>query len=183
MHDVSFKDFQCSGYASARATARAHSQAPCPWNCRMLTTFGWEGLPWWPGWQRVCLQCGRPGFDPWVWKIPRRREWLPTPVFLPGKLHGQRGLVGYSPCGRKESDTTEQLTLHFGLKDSWWLPAESQQCHWQSGIGHSALVSTVSKRKPRQPIASAFPRSSTWSWRTLRRLNNPSAKVTGLAQR
>ena len=49
-----------------------------------------------------------------LWKnledIPWRREWLPTPVFLPGELHGQRSLVGYSPCGHKESDTTERLT-------------------------------------------------------------------------
>ena len=40
-----------------------------------------------------------------------RREWQPTPVFLPGESHWQRGLVGYSPWGHKESDTTEQLTL------------------------------------------------------------------------
>ena len=40
-------------------------------------------------------------------KIPWRREWLPTPVFLPGESHGQRSLVGYSPWGHKESDTTE----------------------------------------------------------------------------
>ena len=46
-------------------------------------------------------------------KIPWRREWLPTPVFLPGKSHGQRSLVGYSPWGRKESDTTEWLHFHF----------------------------------------------------------------------
>ena len=53
------------------------------------------------------------GFEPWVRKIPWRREWLPTPVFLPGKSHGQRSLVGYSPWGHKESDTTttDQLTL------------------------------------------------------------------------
>ena len=38
-----------------------------------------------------------PGSDPWVRKIPWRREWQPTPVFLPGKVHGQRSLVGYSP--------------------------------------------------------------------------------------
>ena len=42
-----------------------------------------------------------------VKKIPWRREWLPTPVFLPGESHGQRSLVGYSPWGHKESDTTE----------------------------------------------------------------------------
>ena len=39
-----------------------------------------------------------------------RRKWQPTPVFLPGESHGQRSLVGYSPWGRKESDTTERLT-------------------------------------------------------------------------
>ena len=50
-------------------------------------------------------------FDPWVRKIPWRREWQPTPVFLPGEFHGQRSLVGYSPWDWKESDTTEQLTL------------------------------------------------------------------------
>ena len=46
----------------------------------------------------------RHGFDPWVGKIPWRRTWQPTPVFLPGKSHGRRSLVGYSPCGHKESD-------------------------------------------------------------------------------
>ena len=49
-----------------------------------------------------CPQWGRPGFNPWVGKIPWKREWHPTPVFLPGKSHGQRSLVGYSPWGRKE---------------------------------------------------------------------------------
>ena len=48
-------------------------------------------------------------FDPWVGEIPWRREWLPFPVFLHGKFHGQRSLAGYSPWGRKESDTTERL--------------------------------------------------------------------------
>ena len=48
------------------------------------------------------------GFNPWVGKIPWRRKWQPTPVPLPGKSHGQRSLVGYSPWGRKESDPTEE---------------------------------------------------------------------------
>ena len=51
----------------------------------------------------------RPGFDPWVGKIPWRREWLLTPVFLPGESHGQRSLVGYSPRGLQASDVTKQL--------------------------------------------------------------------------
>ena len=48
----------------------------------------------------------------WVWSLgredPWRGEWLPTPVFLPGEFHGQRGLAGYSPWVFKEPDTTEQ---------------------------------------------------------------------------
>ena len=47
-----------------------------------------------------------PGFDPWVGKIPWRRESLPTPVFWPGESHGL-----YSSWGRKESDLTERLSL------------------------------------------------------------------------
>ena len=47
------------------------------------------------------------GFNPWVRKIPWRREWLPTPIFLLGESHGQRNLEGYSPWGHKELDTTE----------------------------------------------------------------------------
>ena len=54
---------------------------------------------------------GDPGSIPWVRKIPWRRKWLSTPVFFPGKFHGQRSLVGYSPWGPKESDMTEQLVV------------------------------------------------------------------------
>ena len=49
----------------------------------------------------------RGGFDPWVRKILWSRKWQPTPVNLPGKFHGQRTLVGYSPWGHKELDMTE----------------------------------------------------------------------------
>ena len=52
-------------------------------------------------------ECRRLGFDPQVRKIPWRREWQPTPIFLPGEFHGQRSLVGYSPWGHKESNMTE----------------------------------------------------------------------------
>ena len=59
--------------------------------CRMMTVF---------------IQ-NRPGFDPWLGKIPWRREKLPTPVFWPGESHGL-----YSPWSRKELDMTERLSLH-----------------------------------------------------------------------
>ena len=71
--------------------------------CRCLKAWqyfsGSDGKEW-----------GRPGFDPWVRKIPWRREWQPTPVFLPGEFHGQGSLAGYSPWGCKESDMTEWLS-------------------------------------------------------------------------
>ena len=54
--------------------------------------------------QRLYLQyrrCKRGGFNPWVEKIPWRRKWQHTPVFLPEKYHGQRSLAGYSPWGHK----------------------------------------------------------------------------------
>ena len=73
------------------------------------------GLPWWFRGQSLCLQCRRPGFDPWVKKIPWRRNWQPTSVFLPGESHGWRSLVGYNPRGRKESDMIERLHFHFTL--------------------------------------------------------------------
>ena len=52
-----------------------------PFLLRML-----YGLPWWLRWWGFCLQHRRPGFDPWVRKIPWRREWLPMPVFYPSLL-------------------------------------------------------------------------------------------------
>ena len=78
-------------------------------------------------------------FNPWVGKMPWRREWQPTPVFLPGEFHGQRSLAGYSPWSRKESDRTEQLThkeptitfiltQRFRAKDSIAVSTESDSC-------------------------------------------------------
>jgi len=56
---------------------------------------------------RICLQCRRSGFNPQVRKIPWKRDWLLTPVFLLGEFHGQ----ACNPQSHKESDTTEQLTF------------------------------------------------------------------------
>ena len=54
-----------------------------------------------------CRGCKRCMFDPHLGKIPWRKGWQPTPVFLPGESHGQRRLEGYSPQGPKELDMTE----------------------------------------------------------------------------
>ena len=56
---------------------------------------------------------GDPATIPGLGRFPWRRKWKPTPVLLPGKFHGLRSLVGYSPWGCKESDTSEQLHIIF----------------------------------------------------------------------
>ena len=61
-----------------------------------------------------CMRHKRHRFDPWVGKIPLNGKWQPAPVFSPGKFHGQQSLVGYSPRGRKELNTTERT--HTSLK-------------------------------------------------------------------
>ena len=78
-------------------------------------------------WYRICLQCrscGRRRFDPWVGKIPQRRAWQSTPVFLPGESHGQRSLAGY--------------TVHRLTKSQSWLKWLSM--HTQFYIYYKAYV-------------------------------------------
>ena len=70
------------------------------------------GFPRWLSSKESACQSRRHSFDPWVGKIPWSREWLSTPVLLPGKSHGQKSLVGYSPWGWEASDTTERLSTH-----------------------------------------------------------------------
>ena len=59
----------------------------------------------------VTCNGGSSSFNPWVRKMPQRRKWQPTPVFLPGEFQGQRSLAGYSPWAHKELDMTEWVTL------------------------------------------------------------------------
>ena len=61
----------------------------------------------------ICLQCRRRRFSPWGRKIPWRRKWQPTPVFLPGKSHGQRSLVGYSHWVAKNPTGLRDYTLTY----------------------------------------------------------------------
>ena len=87
----------------------------CLYFSGMSFFFSWSILDLdFPGgseYKESACQCKRRGFDPWVQKIPWRRVWQPTPVFLPGEFHGKSSLAGYSPWGHRESDTTEWLTL------------------------------------------------------------------------
>ena len=79
------------------------------WIIRNLENLGFspsyttKWLPWWLISKESACQCRRQGFDPWVGKISWRRKQQPTPIFLPGKSHGQRSLVGYRTWGCKRA--------------------------------------------------------------------------------
>ena len=92
----------------------------------------------------------RPRFDPWMGKIPWRREWQPTLVLLPGEFHGQSSLVGDSLWNSKKSFTTEQLTfLYFPSR---------KQCPWISWLQSSSTV-ILELRKTKSVTVSTFPPS------------------------
>ena len=88
------------------------------------------------------------------WEDPWRRKWQPTPVFLPGKSHRWRSLVGYSPWGRKESDMTERLFFFFSMEKemathssilAWRIPGTEEPGGLQSmgsqRVGHDRAAS------------------------------------------
>ena len=77
-----------------------------------LEKIKWIEFPWWPAGKEICLQCGRPRFDPWVGKTPWRREQLPASVFWSEELHAV-----YSPWGHKE-----------------WLSLLLFQVNWSKGL-------------------------------------------------
>ena len=77
----------------------------------------------------VCKRHRKCEFYPWVRKIPWRRKWQPIPVFLPGESHGQRNLIGYSPWGCKDLDTTKQLKANAIIYTYiWTIPSELLLC-------------------------------------------------------
>ena len=91
----------------------ARRQASCS------PSLSWRlGFPGGADGKASACNAGDPGFDSWVGKIPWRRKWQSTPTLLPGKPQGQRSLIGYSPWGRKESDTTERLHFHFNREEA-----------------------------------------------------------------
>ena len=75
-----------------------------------LTTHGQLGFPCGSDGEEFACNAGNLSLIPRLGRFPWRREWLPNPLFLPEKSHGQRSLVGYSSWGHKESDMTDQLT-------------------------------------------------------------------------
>ena len=111
-----------------------------------------------------CMRHKRHRFDPWVGKIPLSGKWQPAPVFSPGKFHGLQSLVGYSPRGRKELDTTERTHTPLkhpepqmkrkepqtgegqveGHRGSKWKSVEGCSCNSQAGTQNSCPTVIVS---------------------------------------
>ena len=89
-----------------------------------------QGFPWWHSTKEPICPWRRPGLNPWIRKIPRKRKWEPTPVFLPGKSHQQRRMSGCSPWGQK----------------SWNNLATEQQVK-SPGVGNGLLMEQARKRR------------------------------------
>ena len=79
----------------------------CWWECKLVQPLWTLGFPGGSVVKNLPANVEVMGRFSWIGKIPWRRKWQPTPVFLPGKFHGQRNLVCYSPWDHKESDMTE----------------------------------------------------------------------------
>ena len=90
----------------------------------------------------MCLKYERPGFYPWVQKIPWRRTWQPTPVFLPRKCQRQRSLAGYSPWGSQRVRHNWVTSLSLSPPAVFW-PGEFHGLYtpWGSRVGHDWLTS------------------------------------------
>ena len=125
------------------------------WWCAQLRSFflGIQNLPTgMPSKEYTCpsRRPKRQGFDPSYGKIPWRRNWQRTPVFSPGKFHGQWSLSVYSLWGPKQSDMTEQLSMHENL---------STECNRWKSLITALLGSHAQVGRPHQTT----PRSLEWS--------------------
>ena len=110
-------------------------------------------------------------FNSWVRKS---RKWQATPLFLPGKFHRWRSLVGYSPWGRKESDTTEQLHFLSFCSSFWrrkWQPTPvflPEESHGQRGLVDYSLwgckESDTTKQLTHRYTEPAFSRLSVMAY-------------------
>ena len=90
----------------------------------------------------------RPGFDPWVGKIPWRSKWQPTLVFLPGKSHGQRSLVGCTPwgCKRVKHDLVNESESCSVVSDCSWphgLSSPRNSPGQNTGVGSLSLLQGI----------------------------------------
>ena len=119
-----------------------------------LRNLGFPGSS--DGKEYVC-QCRKLLFDPWVGKIPWRREWLPTPVFLTGEFHEHKSLVGYSPWGCKESYMTERLTLAYLSNPSMFTEPCFIGEKWGRSCGSDPWVGKITWSRKWQPAPVFLP--------------------------
>ena len=132
-----------------------------------MITFIYVKLPRWLSGKASACQCRRSGFNPGIGKIPWRREWLPTLVFLLGKSHRQRILVGYSPRGckrvRHNWATEQQLNLHDSV-----IPILHMRQQVLDEISlrswHLAKVSSLAPGCPQDPLTAFQDRIQFSSW-------------------
>ena len=109
-----------------------------------------------------------------------RRQWHPTPILLPGKSHGRKSLVGCSPWGRKESDTTERLHFHFSLACIGEGNGNPLQCSWlehprDGGAWWAAIYGVAQSRTQLKQLSSSS--SSSSSHELLKFLISPLMKA------
>ena len=115
-------------------------------------------------WQTRRVWTSSPTMNTSKYIYMQRRQWHPTPVLLPGKSHGQRSLVGCSPWGRQESDTTQRLHFHFSLS-----------CIGE-GNGNPFQCSCLEKPRDGGACQAAIP-GVTQSWTQLKGLSTSSHRV------
>ena len=104
-----------------------------------------DGFPRWLSGEEYACQCRRCGFDPCVGKIPRRRVWKPTPVFLPGKSHGQRSPAGYSPWTHKRVEHNLASEQREGADQCCWRRSEAVTASEELGGGGLQGISQIAR--------------------------------------
>ena len=105
---TTWRNLWVSGLLGTKGETGSNQEPPNSQGDRKQKNINYYGTTGGPD-DRLCLQCGRTGIDPWVRKIPWRRIWQPTSVFLPCESCGQTTTAGYSPWGGKGSNMTERL--------------------------------------------------------------------------
>ena len=107
---------------------------------------------WWLSGEESACQCRRHGFDPCIRKIPWKRRWQPTPVFLPGKSRGQRSLMGYSPWSCKRVLVTNKQNTLFNLHYSPYHVSILQMRKLRHGELVTPLVTELLSSRFRNPM-------------------------------
>ena len=117
-------------------------------------------------WYRILMPSRRLGFSLWVGKIPWKRKWQPTLVFLPEEFHGKRSLVGYTPWGCKESGMTYQLNNNIVRPTDQETASNEKRvcCPWLPRGGAAMLPRAQGKHQGGQEAGGGEHRSGSLLW-------------------